>query len=189
MKKLYIIVFSILLAACSNPSGATTEDELLKMSEELFVALESHDWTTISEMTHPDGLTFSLFADLGSPTSNEVILNKETLKQAEQVKVTWGVELTGLEVIKTKDEYVEEYIFKSIYGNPLKYDTVNFNSSSVESGGVINTISKNFPDAKYVEYFSEATEDEYDWQALRFVFKERQGEWFLFGIVRDVHNP
>jgi hypothetical protein len=77
-----------------------------------------------------------------------------------------------------------------MYGNDVNYDTVNFNRSSVESGGVINTIGAKFPDAKYVEYYSQASVDkEFDWQALRFVFREHEGGWLLFGIVRDVHHP
>lgn len=191
MNKIYIfvlVVASVLLTACSNSSSASTEDALVKKSESLFSLFETHNWVGISDMTHPDGLVFSLFADIGSPSSNEVIISKEKLSEENQEKITWGP-LTGVQVFKTKDDYVDEYLFKSIYGDDLKYDTVNFNSSSVKSGGVINTIPTYFPDAEYVEYYSQASDKEYDWQALRFVFKEHKGEWLLFAIVRDVHNP
>lgn len=183
---LLIILISVLLTACSSSS---TEDTLLNKSETILSSLKTHNWDEISEMAHPDGVVFSFFADIGSPTSNEVLLSKESLKEKDQGELLWGVEMTDEEVISTKDEFVDEYFFKNIYGDSIKYDTVNFDSSSVESGGVINTISTYFPDAKYVEYYSKPTEKENDWQALRFVFKELEKEWLLYGIVRDVHSP
>lgn len=170
-------------------NDTTLERELLEEAADILSSLKSHNWDEISEMAHPDGVAFSLFADFGSPTSNEVVLSKEDIKDNDQGEIIWGVELSGEKVMNTKDEYVDEYLFKNIFGDSVNYDTVNFNSSSVESGGVINTISTYFPDAKYVEYYSKPTEKEIDWQALRFVFKEHEREWLLFGIARDVHNP
>ena len=177
------------LANILNENENILKQELLEGAAEILSLLESHNWSEVSEKAHPDGIVFSFFADLGSPTSNEVVLSKEKLLEEEQEDITWGVELTGEKIIKTKDEFVDEYLFKKMYGDSVNYNTVNFNSSSVESGGTINTISTYFPDARYVEYYSKPTEKEYDWQALRFVFREHKQEWLLFGIVRDVHSP
>ncbi|MBB4824687.1 hypothetical protein HNO89_001911 [Sporosarcina luteola] len=180
-----ILTFAVLTACTSSSKENTLENQ----SEKILSALKSHNWNEISEMAHPDGLVVSLLADIGSPTANEVVLRKADINEKDQNEITWGSELSGEKVIATKDEFVDEYLFKTIVGDPVDYDTITFNSSSVENGGVINTITTNFPDAKYVEYYSKPTEKEYDWQALRFVFKEHKGEWLLFGIVRDVHNP
>ncbi|MCH1626768.1 hypothetical protein [Fredinandcohnia quinoae] len=173
-----------------NPEFLKMEQKnaLMEKSESIFSSLENHNWKEISDMAHPEGIVFSLFADLGT-NSNEVILSKEELIVDDQQEIVWGADHSGRKIIRTKDEFVDGYLFKNIYQNEIDYNTVTFDSSSVESGGVINTISTKFPDAIYVEYYSEASEEEYDWQALRFVFREYEGEWLLFGIVRDVHHP
>lgn len=174
----------------NEPPSSTEEEILLEKSVSLLSSLEHLKWEEITEISHPDGVVFSSFANIGSFDAAEVVLAKEELTGNDH-EILWGHDLlSGKEITATKANYVDKYLFHTIMGEPVNYETVTYNSSSVNSGGTLNTISENYPDAKYVEYYSKATDESgVTWQAMRFVFKEHQEEWLLYAIVRDVHSP
>ncbi|WP_223701631.1 hypothetical protein [Sutcliffiella deserti] len=190
-----IVLTVLMFTACSSDSTNVSKEEttiekkevLVEKSDSLLSSLESHDWVEISKEMHPEGLVFTLFADLGN--SNEVLLSKEELIADSDKEIVWGKDLADREIVATKEEFVDTYLFQTIFGEDVNYSEVNLNESSVHSGGVINTIPTKFPEAQYVEYFSPASDKELDWQALRFVYQEHEEEWLLYAIVRDVHNP
>lgn len=193
---LSMVLCTVLLAACSSGSASTAKEEepkdsteslLVEKSDELFANLENHDWEAISKEVHPDGLVVTLFAYLGG--SDEAALSAEELVAAPEEEIVWGMDLAGREIVATKDGFVDRYLFQTVFGEKVNYEKVNYNETSAPGGGVINNISTDYPDAKYVEYFSPASEREYDWQALRFVYQKHEGEWLLYAIVRDVYNP
>lgn len=168
--------------------ASSEEEMLLEKSETILTSLEQHNWGDIADMAHPDGVIFSNYANVNSTDASQLVLGKEAINEDEQ-EIVWGSDInSGKEIVATKEDYVDNYLLSNVVGGEVNYETVTYNSSSVESGGMQNTIHENFPDAKYVEYYSEETNGN-DWQALRFAFKEHEGEWLLFAIVRDVHSP
>ena len=168
------------------------KENLLKKSEAILILLKTHDWDEFSNHVHPDGLTFSFYAALGADPNNNLTFTKKELElfNTPNLEHIWGMDHSEKQFIMPINEYVDNYLFKYMGNRTVDYSEVNFNKSVVESGGVINTIPEKFPRAKYVEYFSPNTSEEYpDWQALRLVFEEYNGAWYLMGIVRDIHNP
>ncbi|WP_417898089.1 hypothetical protein ABN702_17745 [Bacillus haimaensis] len=124
-----------------------------------------------------------LFSNLGG--SNEASFSLVELVAESEEEVLWRKNLADREIVATKNRFVDQYLFQTGYGDKVTYQTVNYNESSAPGGGVIYNIPTDFPYAR----FSPATDREYDWQSLRFVYQEHEGEWLLYAIVRDVHNP
>lgn len=90
-------------------------------------------------------MIFSYFADVGSPTESQVRLNMEELIENDK-EVTCGFETnSGKEIDATKQEYTSNYLLRTIFGEPVNYETVTYDGSSVRSAGIINTISDRFP--------------------------------------------
>ena len=67
------------------------------------------------------------------------------------------------------------------------YTKLSFNETSFDNASIKNTIHEYYPNAKYVEYYSPPLDEHSQlFQAIRFVYEERDGRWYLIGIARDV---
>lgn len=91
----------------------------------------------------------------------------------------WGIDLADREFMMPISEYIDNYLIRDDY----KYSNYNV---STQTGLTLNTIHDHYPQAKFVEYYSPANEEEYrGWQMLRFVYEKIDDNWSLIGIVRD----
>ncbi|ADC51747.1 spore germination protein-like protein [Alkalihalophilus pseudofirmus OF4] len=169
----------------------TEKEKLLKKADTALLTLSKQDWPSLSKMTHPDkGLTFSFYAAIGTDEDNDVTFTKEEAANlGNDTEYIWGYDHGDQQFIMTAHNWVTNYLLMHQGVSSVDYTEVTYNDSIVESGGMINTIADEYPEAKYVEYYSPPSDIEFDWQALRFVFEEKEGEWYLVAIVRDVYSP
>ncbi|MCT8138524.1 hypothetical protein H1D32_12700 [Anaerobacillus sp. CMMVII] len=175
------------------------ETVLLTKTETVFANLNTTNWSALANQVHPEkGLFFSFYAAVGSPNSDEVHFTKENLGQLEGTETyIWGYDMGDYAFEFSVNDYTSKFLVNHSMrwdgenSKEIDYDVITFNDSVVQSGGIINTIPDFFPDAKYVEYYSTPPSEElwHQWQALRFIYEEFEDEWYLIGIVRDVHSP
>jgi hypothetical protein len=198
-----IIIFGAIYFFNSKSSTTFNEfisdkDVLLQKSEKVFNNLKGLNWTELSKGVHPErGITFSFYADIGSPHSNEITFTKSEVEKfsSDDKTYTWGHDFSDRAFNYTANEYVKNYLLSHLQVYPLDYTEITYNENFFESGGIINTIHKYYPEAIFVEYHSPPPTDssneyaEYQWQSLRFVYEKVESEWYLFAIVRDVHSP
>lgn len=175
------------------------ETELLAKTETIFYHLEAFNWQELANDVHPEkGLFFSFYADAGSPFAQEVAFTKDALRELEGTETfVWGYDMGDYKFEFPINEYVTTFLINHSQrwdgenSIEINYDVVMYNDSVVDSGGIINTIPEYFPEAKYIEYYSPSPSEElwHQWQALRFIYEEFDGQWYLIGIARDVHSP
>jgi hypothetical protein len=187
---IFVSIYLLNLKNDSTEAPVSVEDLLLQKSDKVFLNLNELNWSNLSKEIHPKkGLTFSFYADLGSPHSNEITFTKnevENLSSDDEV-YTWGYDFSDKPFDFTVNEYVKNGLFRNHAGKKGNYSKVTYHASSVDSGGIVNTIPEYYPNAKYVEYYSPS--EDVNWQALRFVYEKVEKEWYLFAIVRDVYSP
>ncbi|WP_456278737.1 hypothetical protein [Bacillus sp. AK128] len=197
----------LFMTACSHHEKTINEDEsiilsdkdvLLQKSKKIFNNLKELNWTELSKYVHTEkGLTFSFYADMGSPHSNEITFTKNEVEKfsSDEKIYTWGHDFSDKAFKYTPNEYVKNYLFSHLQVNPVEYTEITYNDYYYESGGITNTIHEYYPKAIFVEYHSPPPTNssneytEYQWQSLRFVYEKVESEWYLFAIVRDVHSP
>ncbi|MER2037846.1 MAG: hypothetical protein ABS944_06860 [Solibacillus sp.] len=204
-KGLFFIVFSLLLVYGCNGvekqpvssikdtvyirSDKETEKELLAMSEEILSFLTEDNFKEISKMVDPiHGVTFAFYADFGNPDGyggNYVNLSKKDISEIYDKKYLWGKDEAGTEYNLSLHEYTQQMLLKRWGNEEIQYSIVTYNEPAENFAGVISTIHEYYPDAIYVEYHSPG-KDEHSFQSLRFIYQERDGTWYLIGIVRDV---
>lgn len=174
----------------NHESDAAIERKLLEESADIFSYLENGEFAKLAEKVDPlEGVTFTIFADFvktdnygGTP----VTLTKDEIVNSLDKQFVWGQGDGGPPIEVTFREYVQEYLLKRV-GDKITYETITFNKSAFVFSMVINTIHKNYPNAKYVEYYAPGEGgNERLFQSIRFVFEEREDTWYLIGIVRDV---
>lgn len=165
------------------------EQHLLKLSEELITYLQYKEFDKFIEHVDPiDGALFSFFADFGNPQGYGgpyITLTRQQLANSE-TEYIWGYDDSGKAFEMTFPQYVNDFLLKR-HGHDIVYTKVSFNETSFDNASIENTIHEYYPNAKYVEYYSPPLDEHSQlFQAIRFVYEERDGRWYLIGIARDV---
>lgn len=170
-------------------SDKEIENELLALSENIFLLLKESNFKEISKRVNPEkGVTFAFYADFGNPDGyggQYVTLSKKEIVESKDTKYLWGNDESGKGYKLSLNEYVQQMLLQRWGMEEVEYKIITFNEPAENFAGVINTIHQYYPNAKYVEYHSPG-KDEHSFQSLRFIYQERDGEWYLIGIARDV---
>ena len=157
---------------------------LQNLNSEIMQALKSKNYERFSEFIHPEkGVQFSMYAYVRPGTDKHFGRKEFTEYISTPTKFTWG-EKDGsgdLLVISLKD-YLETWVFKrdftrsEFYLNEFK-----------GTGNSLNNLQKTYPGLDFTENYIPGSEKYggMDWNALRFVFEEFMGEYYLVAVVND----
>lgn len=199
-----LVVLMVFLVSCtSNAVLETTQTEiptatntptpeptdvvltLEEMADIVVQALADKDLEAVAEFVHPEkGVRFSPY---GYVMDEHQVFMPEVLPMLKDLDAvfTWGsYDGTGDPIELTFKDYYEEFIYSADFINAEEV-AVN---ERVEQGNTINNIDEFFPGSSFVEYHFSGFDEQYggmDWESLRLVFIEDNGQWFLVGIIHD----
>jgi hypothetical protein len=117
----------------------------------------------------------------------DLVFSSEEIKHInDSDKVyTWGAYDGSGEPIKlTFEEYLSAFVYDKDF---LNAEYVGYDEY-IGQGNTINNIFDVYPDGKLLEYYFSGFEPEYegiDWESLKLIFEEKDGSWYLVGIVHD----
>lgn len=179
-------------AAIKNDSLATVPEPvkqskaiiLKNRNTDIMEALKSKDYKKFSAYIHPEkGVRFSMYAYVRPGTDKHFSREEFTQYILTPTKFTWG-EKDGsgdIVVISLKD-YLETWVFKRDF-TPSEFYLNEFKGT----GNSLNNLQKTYPGLDFTENYIPGS-DKYggmDWNALRFVFEEFQGEYYLVAVIND----
>ncbi|MFC1599797.1 hypothetical protein ACFL3T_02095 [Patescibacteria group bacterium] len=181
MKKIVAIsMLAVLLFtfnACVKPA-ATFDDA----ANQTITTLKNKDLDTLETLIHPEkGVRLSPYATVD--TKKDVILKPFELNDGSSR--LWGqYDGTGLPITLTLNEYFDKFVFSADFENAPQIKK----NEIIGSGNSLNNLEKVYGEANFIEYhFPEFDPEMYgmDWQSLRLVFEEYEGEFKLVGIIHD----
>ncbi len=147
--------------------------------------LADGDMAGLSDFVHPElGVRFSPYAYVREDHQRFMPDQLMGLMDDPQI-YQWGhYDGTGEPIELTFAAYYQEFVYPVDFANAeqVAYDRV------IGQGNTINNPSAFYPDSRFVEYHFSSFDPAYggmDWQSLRLVFIEEQGQWFLIGIIHD----
>lgn len=91
---------------------------------------------------------------------------------------------SGEPIRMTASEYFGTFIYDHDYANA---EVIRWNQV-VDRGGIIDNARDIYPDGQVVEYYFSGFDPQYggmDWSALRLVFEQYKGSWYLVAIIHD----
>jgi len=162
------------------------EEAVWKTSAGVIEALKNKDMKTLSGYVHPDkGVRFSPYAYV-EKEKDVVLTAKQIEKAMESSEVyLWGNYDGSGEPIELKfSDYYDRFVYDSDFESA---DYIGFNKT-FKSGNTINNAREVYPEAIIVEYHIPYIDPKYegmDWRSLRLVFEEKNGVWYLTGIIHD----
>ncbi|MDD2402113.1 MAG: hypothetical protein PHD60_07945, partial [Clostridia bacterium] len=152
-------------------------------AQEVLSVLKDKDYVKLAEYVHPEkGVRFTPYSyvDLDS----DIVLSKEQVKNG-LININiyrWGFFAgSGFPIEFTIDEYHDRFVYDYDF---MKADSVGYNRF-IGKGNTINNALEVYSKSLIVEYYTSGTE-EYngvDWKSLRLVFEQKDGGWYLVGII------
>jgi hypothetical protein len=166
-----------------SDEAASDEEQLRERADAVVDALGNKDFSSLASLVHPaKGVRFSPYI--------YVDVEEHLQFSAEQVgnfandneTYTWGsVDGSGNPIEMTPSEYYNEFIFIRDF---TKADEVTVNNIKTRGSMIVN-VQEVYPDASFVSYYVEGTEQELDWADLILVFEKDQDNWYLVGLAVD----
>lgn len=149
-------------------------------------SIKNKDMAKLASYTHPTkGLRFSPYGYIDVNTSKVFTVDEvKNLKENNQT-YTWGnYDGSGEPINMNFNDYYKKFIFDKDFANPQ----IIGNNIAVSHGNSLNNIKEIYPDSYFVELHFKEFDPKYsglDWESLKLVLKEENGEWYLVSIIHD----
>ena len=169
-----------------TPDSTNTNSQVHDRAQKAIKALPDKNMDALADLIHPDkGVRFSAYTYVG--TGKDLTFTAKQIKDLldDTSEYTWGAyDGTGKSINLTFAQYYEEFVYDKNFDQAEK---ITYNEI-VGQGNTINNIAQVYPDAVTVEFYISGEDPQYeglDWGSLRLVFEQKQGTWYIVGIVHD----
>jgi hypothetical protein len=163
----------------------TQQSEVLPLAEAAIQALKAKDMDKLAELTSPgSGLRFSPYSFV---RPEDLAFSPEQLKGLlkDPTVYVWGTfDGSGEPIQMTFAEYYERFVYSKDFASA---EQIGLNER-LGQGNTIDNSQEFYPEAVVVEYHLPGENPDYggmDWQSLRLVFQQQEGQWYLVGIIHD----
>ncbi|MBW8360640.1 MAG: hypothetical protein K0M56_00475 [Kaistella sp.] len=179
-----VIVIKTDTALVAETPELSKEEMLKNMNREILQSLKARNYEQFSTFIHPEkGIHFSMYAYV-RPEQDKHFSREDFLRYiSTRTKFTWG-EKDGsgdILVLPLKD-YLETWVFKRDF-TQSEYHLNSFKGT----GNSLNNLKEMYPKADFTENYILGSEkySGMDWNALRLVFEEYEGKYYLIAVVND----
>ncbi len=168
----------------TKPEAFSKEVALKKTNDELLQALKVGYYDVFANYIHPEkGVRFSMYAFVNrnedkhfSKIDFEKYLHTKTI-------FTWGSRDGSGEIYKaTLEQYLKNWVFKKDFTkSDYAFDTF------LGTGNSLNNLKEIYPNTNFTENYIPGSEkySGMDWNALRFVFEEFEGKYYVIAVIND----
>jgi hypothetical protein len=207
MEKFIIAAISIYLfiTACNDETKKTDEIKppatdtvqaskpskdsvLLYLTQDILTAFKNKNYSAVADVVDPAaGVRFSPYGFID--TIRNVIFSKEKFaeqaRRSNQDKIIWGeFDGSGDTIRLTLNEYIAKFVYDVDFSMPETRKVNEF----IGHGNSLNNLLSVYKNCDFTESHFSGFEKKYegmDWRSLRLIFKERDGKFFLVGVVHD----
>lgn len=169
----------------SENTPEATENKIRELGDLILSAFKNKDMKALASYVHPEkGVRFSPYTYV--ETEKDIVISKEEIKTIldEGKVLNWGLyDGSGEPIELTFDEYLSKFVYDWDF---LNADEV-FYDEHFDRGNTVNNVSEVYTGCHVLEYYFKGSEehDGMDWRSLKLVFGEKDGNWYLVGVVHD----
>ncbi len=187
-----ICSFAVLSCAAQQPNTGTMaanygKNRVIITANAVLDAFTQQDGKWLAALAHPQkGVRFSPSAHVDLEVDRIFSRNQIEHFWADRSIYLWGyADGSGDPIMLAPAQYCREYILIRDFRDA---SLVNINDDQA-SGNTINNVAAVYPAATRVEYYIKPSTrnsvEQLDWMALRLVFEQVDGSWFLVGVILD----
>ncbi|MFL9833533.1 hypothetical protein [Chryseobacterium terrae] len=168
----------------TKQDALSEEVALKKMNDEILQALKVGYYDIFSNYIHPEkGVRFSMYAFVNR--NEDKHFSKIDFEKYLPTKTifTWGSRDGSGEIYKTTiKQYLKNWAFrKDFTKSEYAFDTF------LGKGNSLNNLKEIYPNTHFTENYIPGSEEnaEMDWNALRLVFEEFDGKYYVIAVIND----
>ncbi|REC55696.1 hypothetical protein DRF62_05820 [Chryseobacterium piscium] len=168
----------------TKPEAFSKEVALKKTNDELLQALKVGYYDVFAKYIHPEkGVRFSMYAFVNR--NEDKHFSKIDFEKYMPTKTifTWGSRDGSGEIYKaTLEQYLKNWVFKKDFTkSDYAFDTF------LGTGNSLNNLKEIYPNTNFTENYIPGSEkySGMDWKALRFVFEEFEGKYYVIAVIND----
>lgn len=183
-----LLAFVVLFVASRSPASVPIPADSARLTiaeraQEVLSILATKELHKLIPLVHPDsGLSFSPYGFV-SKASRTFKPDELTSLWKNKQKFFWGLyNGSGRPIRRTFQEYYKRFVYDRDYRSSA---LVAYNA--IQRTDMFVNVFDVYPRSIVVDHLFLASPEfeEMDWRALRLVFTEHQGEWYLTHIVHD----
>ncbi|HHZ02107.1 MAG TPA: hypothetical protein GX396_04120 [Tissierellia bacterium] len=155
-------------------------------AKELMTWIKNKDATKIADYVHPvKGVRFTPYTTV--LTERDIVFNKEDMENffKDENLYTWGIyDGIGDEIKLTPSQYYEKFIYSEDF---ISAPEIGYNEI-ISKGSMFENQFEVYEKPIVVEFYIPEIDPQFeglDWQSLRLVFEEYEGNWKLVGIIHN----
>ena len=161
-------------------------ETIQNISDQLLHALKNKDMSKVAEFVHPDkGVRFTPYSFVDAKKDVKLAASEIPGLMTENTKRIWGTsDGKGDPIDMPFSEYYKKFVYDVDF---LEAPDIVFNLP-IQRGTSLVNIKEAYPDAKFIEYHFPGFDPQYnglDWRSLQLVFEQKDGKWYLTGIIHS----
>lgn len=168
----------------TKQDALSTEVALKKTNDELLQAIKVGYYDIFANYIHPQkGVRFSMYAFVNKNEDKHFTKADFEKYQHSKTIFTWGSRDGSGEIYKsTLDQYLKGWVFKKDF-TKSQYSFNQFRGG----GNSLNNLKEMYPNTNFTENYIDGSEKNggMDWNALRFVFEEFEGKYYVVAVIND----
>jgi hypothetical protein len=166
------------------------DSALLKLAEEVLVAIKNKDYKKLSTYVHPRlGVFLSAYAYVNTKDSTRLTATELANPKTFSRIVNWGAfEPADSSAGITIDAYFNKFVYDKDFLHAEKKSVNSFHNTGTDTNNIIEA----FPEAEFVEFYFPGFDPKYeglDFRGLRLAFKTENDKTYLIGIVHHQWTP
>ncbi len=171
--------------ATERLSSSAAKKMIAGRAGEVMRALRSKNMSKLSAFVHPErGVRFSPYAYVDG--QKDLTFSGKSVRNllSNKRQYTWGnYDGSGDQIRLSFAQYYARFVYNRDF---YRAREVGYNRM-IGKGNSTNNITETYPEAITVEYYIPGTRRHQgmDWASLRLIFEEKNGAWYLVGIVHD----
>lgn len=176
------------VTAAQETAAPSPDDSalLLRRSWDVLDALKSRNYTTLSQLVHPDeGLTFTPFSTVDRESNLSFTPDQIASFPGDSTRYVWGITSgQGTPLDLSVSDYFDRYVFNTDY---TKSPQIGIDSV-LRAGNALENVSDVYSGARFVEFHYPGLDPKnegYDWCSLKLVFSWRENDWRLIGVIHS----
>ncbi len=174
------------LAESVNVTDSAASDDaldLLRTALDTARAFRDGDYAALAYYVHPEeGVTFTPNTTVDRSVDQTFTAGQIANAPGSSETYIWGTATdSAVPISLTLADYLSAYVWDENY---LAQARISVDSTQV-TGNALENLTDAYPGCRYVEFYCPGEAPQTDWSALRLVYQQQDGVWYLVGVVHS----
>lgn len=201
---LILSLLALLLAGCTSQADLAEKDSRIAELEgqvavldrlsgtqpvlvralDVLSLLKAKDFAGLSTIVHPDkGVRFTPYPHIDLQQDQVFTAGQVAALASDTTVYTWGsYDGSGDQIALTFSDYYQKFV----YDHEFVDAELIGNNQIVSRGNTVDNVQQAYASGRFIEFYFDGFDPQYegiDWSSLKLVFEQKDGTWYLVGVV------